>query len=83
MYLFKFIFIITLFFGAINNGYASQTDSIDNILINDFKLISKSSSKTIIPVINRILSTKSPKIELFFNLWKDKDLYFLKKIMSL
>ena len=79
MYLFKFIFIITLFFGAINNGYASQTDPIDNILINDFKLISKSSSKTIIPVINKILSTKSPKTELFLNLWKDKDLYFLKK----
>ena len=79
MYLFKFIFMITLFFGAINNGYASQTDPIDNILINDFKLISKSSSKTIIPVINKILSTKSPKTELFLNLWKDKDLYFLKK----
>tara|TARA_B110000037_G_scaffold46284_2_gene56639 strand:+ start:51 stop:2069 length:2019 start_codon:yes stop_codon:yes gene_type:complete len=79
MYLFKFIFIIILFFGAINNGYASQTDPIDNILINDFKLISKSSSKTIIPVINKILSTKSPKTELFLNLWKDKDLYFLKK----
>jgi len=79
MYLLKFLFIITFFFGIFNNCYASQNDYFNKILIEDFKLISKSSSKTIEPVIDRLLSTKSPKIEQFLKLWKNKKLYFIKK----
>ncbi len=79
MYLLKFLFIITFFFGTFNNCYASQNDYFNKILIEDFKLISKSSSKTIEPVIDRLLSIKSPKIEQFLKLWKNKKLYFIKK----
>ena len=79
MYLLKFLFIITFFFETFNNCYASQNDYFNKILIEDFKLISKSSSKTIEPVIDRLLSIKSPKIEQFLKLWKNKKLYFIKK----
>ena len=79
MHSLKILFIITFFFGTFNNCYASQNDYFNKILIEDFKLISKSSSKTIEPVIDRLLSTKSPKIEQFLKLWKNKKLYFIKK----
>jgi urea transport system permease protein len=59
--------------------YASENKSLKEILFKNFNLIIKSSSKTIDPVITELLTNKPQNLESFFKIWKDKNLYFIKK----
>ena len=73
--------IISLFVSLMfsNSLYASQNLKFENELIENFKLITKSSSKTIDPVIKKLLNTNSPLVVDFLKKWKNKKLYFIKK----
>ena len=73
--------IFQLFFVLIfsNPLYASESNNLEKVLNNNFKLIIKSSSRTIEPVIEDLLSTKSPNIEEFLKSWRNKELYYVKK----
>jgi urea transport system permease protein len=59
--------------------YASENKSLKEILFKNFNLIIKSSSKTIDPVITELLTNKPQNLESFLKIWKDKNLYFIKK----
>ena len=69
--------IFQLFFVLIfsNPLYAAESNNLEKVLNNNFKLIIKSSSRTIEPVIEDLLSTKSPNLEEFLKSWKNKELY--------
>ncbi len=73
--------IFQLFFVLIfsNPLYASESNNLEKVLNNNFKLIIKSSSRTIEPVIEDLLSTKSPNLEEFLKSWRNKELYYVKK----
>ena len=71
-----FAFILIFNLSLINS---SQAKELDKVLSENFKLIIKSSSKTIEPVIDKLLKTESPKLEEFLQIWKEKKLYFVKK----
>ena len=73
--------IISLFVSLMfsNSLYASQNLKFENVLLENFKLITKSSSKTIDPVIKKLLNTNSPLVVDFLKKWKNKKLYFIKK----
>ena len=71
-----FAFILIFNLSSINS---SQAKELDKVLSENFKLIIKSSSKTIEPVIDKLLRTESPKLEEFLQIWKEKKLYFVKK----
>ena len=73
--------IISLFVSLMfsNSLYASQNLKFENVLLENFKLITKSSSKTIDPVIKKLLNTNSPLVFDFLKKWKNKKLYFIKK----
>ena len=73
--------IISLFVSLMfsNSLYASQNLKFENELIENFKLITNSSSKTIDPVIKKLLNTNSPLVDDFLKKWKNKKLYFIKK----
>ena len=71
-----FAFILIFNLSSINS---SQAKELDKVLSENFKLIIKSSSKTIEPVIDKLLKTESPKLEEFLQIWKEKKLYFVKK----
>ncbi|MDC0456929.1 urea ABC transporter permease subunit UrtB [Alphaproteobacteria bacterium] len=73
--------IISLFVSLMfsNSLYASQNLKFENVLLENFKLITKSSSKTINPVIKKLLNTNSPLVVDFLKKWKNKKLYFIKK----
>ena len=73
--------IISLFVSLMfsNSLYASQNLKFENELIENFKLITNSSSKTIDPVIKKLLNTNSPLVFDFLKKWKNKKLYFIKK----
>jgi urea transport system permease protein len=73
--------IFQLFFVLIfsNPLHASESNNLEKVLNNNFKLIIKSSSRTIEPVIEDLLSTKSPNLEEFLKSWKNKELYYVKK----
>ena len=73
--------IISLFVSLMfsNSLYASQNLKFENELIENFKLITNSSSKTIDPVIKKLLNTNSPLVVDFLKKWKNKKLYFIKK----
>ncbi|MDB2583569.1 urea ABC transporter permease subunit UrtB [Alphaproteobacteria bacterium] len=59
--------------------YASENKSLKEILFKNYNLIIKSSSKTIDPVITELLTNKPQNLESFLKIWKDKNLYFIKK----
>ena len=73
--------IFQLFFVLIfsNPLYASESNNLEKVLNNNFKLIVKSSSRTIEPVIEDLLNTKSTNLEEFLKSWKNKKLYYVKK----
>ena len=73
--------IISLFVSLMfsNSLYASQNLKFKNVLLENFELITKSSSKTIDPVIKKLLNTNSPLVFDFLKKWKNKKLYFIKK----
>ena len=73
--------IISLFISLMfsNSLYASQNLKFENVLLENFKLITKSSSKTIDPVIKKLLNTNSPLVVDFLKKLKNKKLYFIKK----
>lgn len=71
-----FAFILIFNLSSINS---SQAKELEKVLSENFKLIIKSSSKTIEPVIDKLLKTESPKLEEFLQIWKEKKLYFVKK----
>ena len=91
--IFKFKFLVSVFanpkLGIIkicffvlifsNPLHASETKNLEKVLNNNFKLIIKSSSRTIEPVIEDLLSTKSPNLEEFLKSWRNKELYYVKK----
>ncbi|MDA9973490.1 urea ABC transporter permease subunit UrtB [Alphaproteobacteria bacterium] len=62
-----------------NSLYASQNLKFKNVLLENFELITKSSSKTVDPVIKKLLNTNSPLVVDFLKKWKNKKLYFIKK----
>ena len=69
--------IFQLFFVLIISHplHASESNNLEKVLNNNFKLIIKSSSRTIEPVIEDLLNTKSPNLEEFLKSWKNKKLY--------
>ena len=73
--------IISLFVSLMfsNSLYASQNLKFKNVLLENFELITKSSSKTVDPVIKKLLNTNSPLVVDFLKKWKNKKLYFIKK----
>ena len=60
-----------------------QNLKFENVLSENFKLITKSSSKTIDPVIKKLLNTNAPIVGDFLKKWKNKKLYFIKKTNSI
>jgi len=78
--------IIISFFATVlftSSLYASQNVKFENVLSENFKLITKSSSKTIDPVIKKLLNTNAPIVGDFLKKWKNKKLYFIKKTSSI
>jgi urea transport system permease protein len=75
----KLIFLLFFVLIFSNALYASESNNLEKVLNNNFKLIIKSSSRTIEPVIEDLLSTKSPNLEEFLKSWKNKELYYVKK----
>jgi urea transport system permease protein len=78
----SFLKLIFLLFVVLVFSYplhASESNNLEKVLNNNFKLIIKSSSRTIEPVIEDLLSTKSPNLEEFLKSWKNKELYYVKK----
>ena len=77
--------IISLFATVLftSSLYASQNVKFENVLSENFKLITKSSSKTIDPVIKKLLNTNDPIVGDFLKKWKNKKLYFIKKTNSI
>ena len=80
-----FKIIISLFATVLftSSLYASQNVKFENVLSENFKLITKSSSKTIDPVIKKLLNTNAPIVGDFLKKWKNKKLYFIKKTNSI
>ena len=78
-YLTKILLILFVFLMNNNILYASENKSLKEILFKNFNLIIKSSSKTIDPVITELLTNKPQNLESFLKIWKDKNLYFIKK----
>ena len=80
-----FKIIISLFATVLftSSLYASQNLKFENVLSENFKLITKSSSKTIDPVIKKLLKTNAPIVGDFLKKWKNKKLYFIKKTNSI
>ena len=78
-YLTKILLILFVFLMNNNILYASENKSLKEILFKNFNLIIKSSSKTIDPVITELLTNKPQNLENFLKIWKDKNLYFIKK----
>ncbi len=70
------LFFVLIFSNPLN---ASESNNLEKVLNNNFELIIKSSSRTIEPVIEDLLSTKSPNLEEFLKSWKNKQLYYVKK----
>ena len=68
--------LIILFFS--NSALSSESD-FEKVLTDNFKLITKSSSKTVEPVIEKLLSSNFSKVEEFLKFWKSKKLIFTKK----
>ncbi len=77
--------IISLFATVLftSSLYASQNVKFENVLSENFKLITKSSSKTIDPVIKKLLNTNAPIVGDFLKKWKNKKLYFIKNTSSI
>ena len=77
--------IISLFATVLftSSLYASQNVKFENVLSENFKLITKSSSKTIDPVIKKLLNTNDPIVGDFLKKWKNKKLYFIKNTNSI
>lgn len=75
----KLIFLLFFVLIFSNPLHASESNNLEKVLNNNFKLIIKSSSRTIEPVIEDLLSTKSPNLEEFLKSWKNKELYYVKK----
>ena len=61
-----------------NSALSSETD-FEKVLTDNFKLITKSSSKTVEPVIEKLLNSNFSKVEEFLKFWKSKKLIFTKK----
>ena len=80
-----FKIIISLFATVLftSSLYASQNLKFENVLSENFKLITKSSSKTIDPVIKKLLNTNDPIVGDFLKKWKNKKLYFIKNTSSI
>ena len=80
-----FKIIISLFATVLftSSLYASQNLKFENVLSENFKLITKSSSKTIDPVIKKLLNTNAPIVGDFLKKWKNKKLYFIKNTSSI
>ena len=66
----KLIFLLFFVLVFSNPLHASESNNLEKVLNNNFKLIIKSSSRTIEPVIEDLLSTKSPNLEEFLKSWK-------------
>ena len=78
--------IIISFFTTVlftSSLYASQNVKFEKVLSQNFKLITKSSSKTIDPVIKKLLNTNAPIVGDFLKKWKNKKLYFIKNTSSI
>ena len=77
--------IISLFATVLftSSLYASQNVKFEKVLSQNFKLITKSSSKTIDPVIKKLLNTNDPIVGDFLKKWKNKKLYFIKNTSSI
>ena len=68
--------LIILFF---SNSALSSESEFEKVLTDNFKLITKSSSKTVEPVIEKLLNSNFSKVEEFLKFWKSKKLIFTKK----
>ena len=68
--------LIILFF---SNSALSSESEFEKVLTDNFKLITKSSSKTVEPVIEKLLNSNFSKVEEFLKFWKNKKLIFSKK----
>ena len=78
--------IIISFFTTVlftSSLYASQNVKFEKVLSQNFKLITKSSSKTIDPVIKKLLNTNAQIVGDFLKKWKNKKLYFIKNTSSI
>ena len=70
-------FIIFLFFLLISiNAYSN--DTIQEFIENNHKLIAKSSSKTVDPILNDIKKYNQDDVKKFLILWKSKELSIIK-----
>ena len=81
--LFKIIISLSATVLFTSSLYASQNLKFENVLSENFKLITKSSSKTIDPVIKKLLNTNDPIVGDFLKKWKNKKLYFIKNTSSI
>ena len=70
------ILLIVLLFAP---GFSFGENSFAEILTNDFSLISKSSAKTVRPVIEKLEMLNSPAAIEFLDKWQTKKLWFLKQ----
>ena len=73
----KLIFQLFLVLIFSNPLHASESNNLEKVLNNNFKLIIKSSSRTVEPVIEDLLNTKSTNLEEFLKSWKNKKLYYV------
>ena len=70
-------FFIFLFFLLISiNAYSN--DTIQKFIENNHKLIAKSSSKTVDPILNDIKKYNQDDVKKFLILWKSKELSIIK-----
>lgn len=69
--------LFSLFLALIVPAFA-QSD-FEQLLSRNSKLIQKSSSKTIGPVLQEIQNFGTPAAEIFLQRWKEKKLYYIKK----
>ncbi|MAW34165.1 MAG: urea ABC transporter permease subunit UrtB [Proteobacteria bacterium] len=72
----RLILLIVLLFAP---GFSFGENSLEEILTNDFGLISKSSAKTVRPVIEKLEMLNSSAAIEFLDKWQTKNLWFLKQ----
>ena len=72
-------FILIPFLLVFNFSVLAHHNEFDSFINNNAELIIKSSSKTVDTVLNNIQKFESPLVSNFLELWKLKNLYFIKE----
>lgn len=72
-------FIFIPFLLVFNFSVLAHHNEFDSFINNNAELIIKSSSKTVDTVLNNIQKFESPLVSNFLELWKLKNLYFIKE----